>query len=495
MEIEEAKRRAGAGPRILLARRFIVLMVTLVSTITVARLVPPEAYGLANMATVLLAFGQVFRDFGLTNAILRKGHISQDEMSFIFWFNLVMTLSLALLIALGAPAAARFYQEPIVLPVILCSLIGFISSGLALQHAALMNREFRFMAMAIIEISALFCGFLTTLTLAFIRHDVWAIVFGTVVQAVVAAVLYLCFGRWRPSWPKRPEDFGSLVRFGANTSIFSLSTFFSNNAAVLIIGHFLGAASLGQFNRAQALFALPNTNLIQPIAQATMPLLTRLRPHPLEYRTAYLNLVRKLCAFLMPLSVTLAFAAVPLVEWLLGDRWRTAGMVLSALAPALAGMGVAYSVGDLFITQDRSAELRTLGIVEMFLRVGSVVICVWHGLVAAAVGFTVSTLIAAVIRLLVAGRRGPVSSGDQLRAAAASLPILAGAGAGCILMTILSSRVDFASNVLALSYVLIGAVGSLLGGAVTADSRMAIRDLLVTVGLSRVVRVMRWVKR
>ena len=172
-----------------------------------------------------------------------------------------------------------------------------------------------------------------------------------------------------------------------------------------------------------------------------------------------------------------------------------AGMVLSALAPALAGMGIAYSVGDLFITQDRSAELRTLGIVEMFLRVGSVVICVWHGLVAAAVGFTVSTLIAAAIRLLVAGRRGPVSSGDQFRAAAASLPILAGAALGCIAMTILSSRIDLPSNVLALSYALVGAAGSLLGGAVTADSRMAIRDLLVTIGLSRVVRMMRWVKR
>ena len=46
------------APRYLLLSRFVVLAVTMVSTVTVARLVSPDQYGLAVMALVVLAFAR-----------------------------------------------------------------------------------------------------------------------------------------------------------------------------------------------------------------------------------------------------------------------------------------------------------------------------------------------------------------------------------------------------------------------------------------------------
>ena len=113
-------------------RRGFAIAVAFVSTITIARLVAPSAYGLANMSVVIFAFAAIFRDFGLTNAILRKGHISQSELSLIFWFNAAMTALLTVIVALASPFVARFYHEPIVQWVILVSLIGFLVSGMTL---------------------------------------------------------------------------------------------------------------------------------------------------------------------------------------------------------------------------------------------------------------------------------------------------------------------------------------------------------------------------
>ncbi|WP_207184963.1 lipopolysaccharide biosynthesis protein, partial [Rubrivivax gelatinosus] len=485
MDIEEAKRRARSGPLLLLARRAAALVVTFVSTITVARLLSPHEFGLATMSTVILSFAAIFRDFGLTNAVLRKGVISQAELSLIFWFNAGMTILLSLLIAATAPLAARFFGEPAVLGVILVSLIAFLLSGLCAQHQALVNRELRFAVVAVADIVAVVAGFATTLAVALVTRDVWAIVYGNLVQTVCSAAIYVGASRWVPGRPRRHEELGDLLRFGANSSVYSISVFVSNNAAAVLIGHYLGSNTLGQYNRAQALYSLPHANLIQPITQAVMPLLTRLRPHPQEYREAYLGLVRKLCVFLMPLSVVLSFAAVPLVETLLGPGWHTAGLVFAALAPAMFAVGFSYAVGDLFVTQNRSAELRRQGLVDLVLRVSCIAVGVRYGVIGAALGFTVSSVLVGVLRVWVAGRSGPVGTADQFRAATAGLPLAAGSGLGCGALWALMPTLDGAVGAALLLSV--GSLSALLAGLAVPSSRQALHELAELFGLARLL--------
>jgi len=488
VEIEEAKRRARSGPLLLLARRAFGIAVTFASTVTVARLIDPREYGLANMSVVILAFAQVFREFGLTNAILRKGKIDPAEMSFLFWFNAAATIALAIILGAMAPFAARFYHEPIVEYVIYLSLVGFVIGGLSLQHRALMGRDLRFGSVAMIDSVALAIGFITTLVLAFLWGNVWAIVCGSVAQSISASILYVTRSGWTPGRPQKVENLSELLKFGANASIFSISTFLSNNGASILLGHFLGPVPLGHYNRAQTLYKIPNTNLVQPIAQAVMPLLTRLRPDPVEYRIAYLDLVTKLCTFLFPLSVALTIAAVPLLETLLGARWHNAGVAFAGLAPSLFAVALAYSISDLFITQNRAGELRNLGLIEMVIRLGTIAVCVQFGLFATAVGFTASTILAAVLRMIVAGRKGPVTVRDQLSAALPGVPLAIGAGVGSGAVALASHVTPISTAGLAVCELALGAVFALGGGLCVSSSRRALLSILAIFGADRFVR-------
>jgi PST family polysaccharide transporter len=490
LDKEEAKRRARSGPLLLLARRAFSLIVTFVSTITIARLISPAEYGLANMALVILGFAQIFRDFGLTNAVLRKGVISLEEMSFIFWFNAGTTIGLALIIAAIAPLAAQFYHQPIVTSIILVSLIGFVLGGLSSQHNALMGRDLRFGTIALIDSASLLVGFLTTLTLAALYHNVWSIVFGMVAQSLLGSGLSVWLSGWRPGRLKKIEDLRSLLKFGGNSSVFSISVFLSQNSAPILIGHFLGAGLLGQYTRADALCKLPITNLIQPITQATMPVLTRLRPYPDEYRLAYISLVQKLCTVLFPLSIILVFSAAPLVRALLGDRWETAGYALAALAPTLVATAVASAAGDLFITQDRADELRTIGLIETVLRVGAVIIGVQFGIVATALAYTLSTMLAVSIRLVVAGRKGPVSLSDQLGATLPGIPIAVGSAIGCAAADVFVHFYVLSAFRNALVLLTTGCIGGLVAALCVPVSKSALLDVLEIFQFSRVIRLL-----
>jgi len=488
LNIEEATERARKGTSVLFVRRMIAVLITFVSTITIARLVTPEAFGLANMSSVLLALALVFRDFGLTNAMMRKAEIDPEELSFLFWLNAGLVTLVTAVLAIAAPYVAAFYHEPIVTWVILVSLIGFFISGITQQHASLMNRNLRFGTVAIIDTVSLLVGFATTLTIAIVRRDVWAIVFGSLAQVLTASILFAVMSGWRPSRPQRPRELGALLKFGVNSSLYSLSVFLSNNIAVILIGHFLGASPLGQFNRAQALFQLPTANITQPIVAATLPLLARLSGHAEEYRAAYARLQRQLTVFLFPLAVTLSFAAVPLLIALLGKRWEVAGEVLAALAPTLGAHVFGYAAGDLFLTQNRSAELRTLGLVELAIRVGSVALLIPYGLVMAACGFTISTYVAAALRVFVVGRTGPVNRIDQLRAAGAGVPPTIGALLACLVAVAVTPDA-WLSTWRAGIIITAGATGALLMGLMFAVSRRALGEFADAFGLSRLLRI------
>lgn len=475
MAIGEARRRAKRGPAILMARRVFSLALTLISTIWIARLLSPKDYGLANMAFVLLSFGQVFRDFGLTNALLRKGFMSQEEISSVFWLNVAFTSAITIAMALSSGYVAEFYNEPIVKYIILISLVGFLLEGYSLQHRALIHREMRFATLAIIEVAGLILGFAATLILAIVYKNYWALVIGQLAQSVVTAGLFTTFSRWWPSAPKRIKGLRDLLGFGANTSIFSICTFVSNNVAAIMIGRVLGTPELGQYNRAQALYQMPVSNVVLPITQATMPLLLRLRARPRGYRAAYLRLVRGVCTLLFPLAAIMVFASEPLVIFLIGEKWEQAGKVLAALAPALAAVGVGYAASDLFITQDRSRELRWLGLSEAALRIGAIYVGVRFGLLGGALAFSLSTIAAVLLRIFVAGRRGPVSFVDQIRAAAPGTML-------AVLVVIPSAVVtqiisDTASGVGSLGiYIATAAAGGILGIYLCIPARKALVD-------------------
>ena len=170
--------------------------------------------------------------------MLRKGEIRPDEVTFLFWFNCSMTLTLAALLAGVAPLTAMYFHEPLVAPVMLSSIFGFVADGLALQHRSVMGRDLRFQALATVDSGMSLLHFVTTLGVAAVTHDVWAIVTGYVVSKGVGAALTVAVSKWRPGPPKWLPGAGPLFAFGANVSAYNLSVFVALNIAAVLIGGF-----------------------------------------------------------------------------------------------------------------------------------------------------------------------------------------------------------------------------------------------------------------
>ena len=354
--------------------------------------------------------------------MLRKGHVDPEEINFLFWFNVASTVFISVILALTAPLTAGFFHQPMVSVIILVSLVGFAVSGFTMQHRSLLNRNLRFADLAVIDSISLVLQFAVTLVLAIAKFGVWAIVAGNVGYNLINGLLCVFRERWMPGRPSLIPQMKALLAFGANSSVHALAVLVSTNITALLIGNTQTVESLGQYNRANAFLSLPLNNLVDPLTQATLPVLARLRPFPEEYRSLYLSFLQRLHLLVIPAAAFLLLAGRPCVEAVLVSRCREAGEFLSILAPVVGVLGF-YPILDLFITQDRAAELRTIGLVEMVVSIGAVFRGIQVGLYAAAAAYAAATVMAVVLRIVIAGRTGPVTAMDHVRTALPSLPI------------------------------------------------------------------------
>ena len=97
---------------IFVTARGINIFVQLASTILLARLLSPHDFGLVAMVLALVGFAPMLIDLGTTEASVQKTHITQGEISTVFWLNLAIGIALTVLLAASSGVIARLFGEP-----------------------------------------------------------------------------------------------------------------------------------------------------------------------------------------------------------------------------------------------------------------------------------------------------------------------------------------------------------------------------------------------
>src|SRR5438067_12193846 len=82
------------------------------SVMIMARLLLPEDFGLVGMVTAFTGVLNLFRDFGLSTATVQRDRVTDDQVSTLFWINILVGVVLAAVLTGAARFVAIFYHEP-----------------------------------------------------------------------------------------------------------------------------------------------------------------------------------------------------------------------------------------------------------------------------------------------------------------------------------------------------------------------------------------------
>src|SRR5579871_14214 len=194
---QDLGRRSRRGGAVLLGAQMVRVLGQMATLVVLARLLPPSAFGLLAMVAAIGLVLDLVKEFGLSSATIQKSDITQAQVSALFWVNTGVGAILAAGLFLAAPLIARFYGQPELESIARWLSIGFLASGLTVQHWALLRRQMRFVAIAGMETTADLTSFAVSIALAATGAGYWALVVQRLIPPVLMLLASWAFCRWR----------------------------------------------------------------------------------------------------------------------------------------------------------------------------------------------------------------------------------------------------------------------------------------------------------
>ncbi len=299
-----------------------------------ARLLDPADFGLMALVVAVIAFAQIFADMGVSNAIVHHQQVSQEELSSLYWLNVVAGGGMMLLLMFTSPFIASYYDVPALQPLLIVVSVSFLVVTLGQQLRVVAEKELRFAQLARIELAAVTVGFAVAVTWAFVSPSVAALIAGTMASAAAMTILSWCFlaQGWRPMMRLRLLEIRRFLGFGGYTMANNLVNTFNMQADILIGGRFLSAQALGVYSLPRDL-SLRVAGMINPIVtRVGLPVMAKAQHDRAFLKNVYLKTLRMTTSVNFPIYLAMAVFAPEVVVLVFGAQWADAAPLLRVLA-------------------------------------------------------------------------------------------------------------------------------------------------------------------
>lgn len=313
----------------------ITFVLRLGALMVLARLLDPQDFGLVAMVTVVAGFFEKLRDAGLSVVTIQRAAISEEEVSTLFWINMMVGATLGVLLSAIAPVLSFFYNEPRLVWVTVGLAAGFLFNAAGVQHSALLQREMRFVTLSGVEILSLALSTAVGIAMAIGGYKYWALVVMAVVMPASTTIGVWLATMWVPGRPHWGAGVSSMIRFGGTTTLNILVVDVAFNLEKLILGRFFGAEALGIYGRAYQLVKIPTDSLNSAIGGVVFSALSRLQNDHDRFKNYFLKGYSLVLAMTVPVTVACALFADDIILVILGPQWKDAIPIFRLLTPTI----------------------------------------------------------------------------------------------------------------------------------------------------------------
>ncbi len=218
---KEIKSKILQGGIFLTLRQLLAALLSLISTLVIARVLGPGNYGIVATSIGIFYFLKWTSRLGLDAYLIRKPNLSKAEAEQVLSFYNTVGVLFCIILWLASPVFGWWTGHNAVaqamrwlVPVVWLDMIGATS-------ISMLERELCFAQVGIIETLAQFANYLLSVPLVLMHWSYWGPVAGTVLEYVIFASLsqyfYRIAWRWRWNW----QLLQPALRYGI--------TFFSSN--------------------------------------------------------------------------------------------------------------------------------------------------------------------------------------------------------------------------------------------------------------------------
>ncbi len=354
--VVQLKKQAVSGVKWTATSTVIITILQFVQLAVLARLLSPEAFGLMAMIMVVLGLAQAFADMGISNAIIYRQDTTREQLSSLYWLNILAGVIVFVLVLASTPLVVKFYGEPRLTELIQWAALIFLITPLGQQFQILLQKGLQFQILSIIEVTSISIGTLVAIGTAVMGQGVFSIIWGQLGGTLAKALMLVAVGwkRWLPGLRFKYGDIQGYLGFGLYQMGEKSVNYFIGRIDQLLIGVLGGAQALGYYNLAFNLVIQPISKINPIITRVSFPLFAKIQSDNEQLKHGYLSVLRFLSMVNFPLLLGLAVVAPILLPLVFGEQWLPAVLLVQILSFVALLRSNSNPVGSLLLAKGRA---------------------------------------------------------------------------------------------------------------------------------------------
>ncbi|MEZ9954243.1 lipopolysaccharide biosynthesis protein [Vibrio splendidus] len=333
--MENIKNKALSGAMWSILDKLINQAGSFILLIYLSRVLSPSDFGLIAMLSIFLAISQSLINSGFSQALIQKSNnVSEEDLSTVFYINLVISILLYAILYFLAPSVAEFYNQPelVILSRILFIIIIINSIALVPRSKLIIEIDFRTQSIS----NSIAMIFSSIVAIYMVKNDYgyWSLVGMNLAKSLINSILLIFFSKWHPKFIFSTKSFKDLFSFGSNLLIAGIIATTVQNLYSVLIGKFFNATQVGYFQQGFNYTNLLSTTLSSVVQGVTYPIMSSIQDDEIRLVKIYIRVMGIVTLITFPIFVGFAGVAQEFVLIFLGEKWIPIIPVLMVLSIA-----------------------------------------------------------------------------------------------------------------------------------------------------------------
>lgn len=360
------------------------------------------------LLAIFTAVGSSLQQGGFIAALINRPEVKHEDYNAVFWFNILVSFSIYLLLFFSAPLIAAFFDRPELIWLSRVLFLSFLIASFGIVPVAYMFRNLMVKERAIIDVVSLAIAGTVSLILALNGWGYWGLAIQMVASLFVSTVLRWLWVRWKPSLHINWKPLMEMFPFGLLMMLTEIFNKISENITPALLGYYFTATEAGNFTQGDKWMKMGRAVTSGMIIGIAQPIFVQIASEQEKKVQVIRKLVRFIAFISFPSMLGMAFVSPELIELAITDKWLGSVPVLQLLLIWGAFSPIAEIYKNLVISAGEARIYMRVTILFGIMQLLLLFFTIRYGLMVVTIVYISSYLLSLWLWQFVCGRLVPI---------------------------------------------------------------------------------------
>ncbi len=306
--------------------------VAVVKIAILARILSPSQFGVYGIALLVLGFLEVLTETGINIFLIQETDDTKGYLDSAWVVSIIRGILVSTIILLSIPAVLFFFHTPQVRPLLyLVAAVAFVRGFINPMEVSF-QKNLQFMNEFMFQGFLFFIDAATAVTVGYLTKSEASMLIGMLAAAVIEVILSFVIFKDRPRLAFDKAKFLKVINRGKWITGAGVFSYAFQNIDNLVVGKFLGTASLGFYQQAYSISTLPVSEIGQIFNKVTFPVYVRIGGDRRRLKAAFFKTLGVISLLVAVFGIAILIFSKPMILLFLGSKWLTIEPLLRILA-------------------------------------------------------------------------------------------------------------------------------------------------------------------